>query len=139
MSLHTSLGLLRAATTFIRHCWSPSTPQPEMYLVGNASTWAEPFKVIRADGDRAARSSVSGIKVVLLPPKKHGLSLQAAKGTANMESLEKPQVTVGKVTLSQAACVLRLAAALSPVSALEHMQLGCSVGTRLWAAVMDSD
>lgn len=44
MSLHTSLGLLRAAPTSIRHCWSPSTPQPEMHLVGNASTWAEPFK-----------------------------------------------------------------------------------------------
>lgn len=102
MSLHTSLRLLRAATTFIRQCWSPGTPQPEMHLVGNASTWAEAFKVIRADGGRAARSSVSGKKVVLLPPEKHGLSLQAAKGR---ESLEKPQVTGGKVTLPRAACV----------------------------------
>lgn len=97
------------------------------------------LKVIRADGDRAARSSVSGKKVVLLPPKKHGLSLQTAKGTANMESLQKTQVTVGKVTLPQAACMPRLAAALSPVPALEPMQLGCSVSTCLWAAVVDSD
>lgn len=121
MSLHTSLRLLRAATTFIRHCWSPSTPQPEMHLVGNASTWAEAFKVIRADVDHAALSSVSGRKFVLLPPRKHGLSLQAAKGTANMESLEK--VTVGKVTWAQPARVPRLAAALEP------MQLGCPVST----------
>lgn len=45
--------------------------------------WAEAFKAIRADGDHAAWSSVSGSKVVLLHPKKRGLSLQAAKGTAN--------------------------------------------------------
>lgn len=114
MSLHTSPRLLRAATTFIRHCWSPSTPQPEMLLVGNASMWAEAFEVIRADGDRAAQSSVSGRKVVLLPPKQRGLSLQAAKAAANLESLEKPQVTVGKVAWPQPAWVPRLAAALGP-------------------------
>lgn len=139
MSLHTSLRLLRAATTFIHHCWSPSTLQPEMHLVGNASTWAEAFKVIRADGDHAALSSVSGRKLVLLPPKRHGLSLQAAKGTVNMESLDKSQVTVGKVTVPASMCAQTGCSSwpspCSPAQAAgmqcEHLSVGSSGRFRL--------
>lgn len=120
MSLHTSPRLLRAATTFIRHCRSPSTPQPEMLLAGNASVWAEALKVIRADGDRAAQSSVSGRKVEAWPVP------SSCKSHSKYGECGEAPGDGGESGLALASVCSRPAAA------------GMQRGTCLWAAAMDS-
>lgn len=95
--------------------------------------------MIRADGDCAARSSVSGRKVVLLPSKKHGLSLQPRKGSTNTDGQSgKAPSDSGKSDLAPASMCAQTGCSSWP-SPCSQAQLGCSVSTYLWTAVIDSD